>query len=83
MPFKDLDRELLRLQYSCFTLEPVRKCITCIMPHSHLTSDESTEPVSCPYAPYHAASVPRQAVVVRFSNGFTSEPIHHGFYDFV
>jgi len=42
-----------------------------IRPSLHLAYDVSTEPADCPYLPFRAASVRRQAVAVRFSYGFT------------
>ena len=44
------------------------------MPSSHLACDGSTEPVSCPYPPFRAASArppARQEAAVRFTYGFT------------
>ena len=45
------------------------------MPYSHLACDGSTEPVSCPYPPFRAASVRRQEAAVRFSYGFTGAAV--------
>ena len=41
-----------------------------VMPHWHLACDGSTEPVSCPYPHFRAASVRRQEAAVRFLYGF-------------
>ena len=62
--------------------EPPQKCrfgtanygllLIPIMPSSHLAVDDSTtEPVDCPWIPYRAASLRRQAAAVRFPYGFT------------
>ena len=67
MLYSDIQMDQLRAR----STEVLTFVLLLLMPSSHLACDGSTEPVSCPYPPFRAASVRRQEAAVRFSYGFT------------